>query len=249
MDQLIVVTQAVRQLHRFALLWATYQMHAGDGEKPAGVARTVLRLSQIQPPCLIGFLVRAACLEQSLGFLAEAVQSGFLAPEDVAELERELLQLNLVEAWYKVVAGELVFALESLNRLCGTGTLFFARPPVLRTMLNQADLCDEVRNLPLKGMLASEEVQAQSSLALASVRQGRPSAWDELVATAIPSYSASFAAFCRMSLLRNCVLVLCRLYGKKMQSPPDPHELGLPAGVSHDPFSDQPLRIVPKPEG
>jgi hypothetical protein len=242
----------IRHLARFCILWATHYRLDGKPTEALKILRLNFQRAHLYPPFLIGFLVQAAVLQSSMNEANEILQTSAVDPELLDLLEKDLRSLPLQQLWAEAVSTERVLGLESLRELRQKG-IFLPPPFWHRTLLNYLDTCEVLESCSLdtiyqSGLGAGDQLGER----LRQAARRRYSPWNAVVELTVPAFETAHTAAVRLTVLRNCLLVVCRVKRLPDTAPEgslDITKIGLAPEYVTDPFSGEPLRVVHKNGG
>ncbi len=244
LSPLLELSQSVRRLNRFMVLWAEYYRITGNADRALEVVCLGLRFNRIQLPLMVGALVRQACFLTQVQCANEILQKGAVSQGRLAELEARLAEMDLIGGWQLAVATERAFGLEQFRKIpCGQPWCweFFW----VRAVLNYLDTVDVVRMyLEQAGGQHPNFRQEKLRASLEEAARRRWSFLNPVVELLVPVFDSAANAFARGIILRNAVFVLSRLHQAGPEAKADEVLARIPEDFRRDPFSGGDLRVV-----
>ena len=243
LSPLIELSQSVRRLNRFLVLWAEYYHLTGDADRALEVVCLGLRFNRVQLPLMVGGLIRHACFLTQVQCANEILQKSAVSQERLAELETRLAEMDLIGAWQLALATERAFGLEQFRKFpCGQAWCreFFW----VRAVLNYLDTVDLVRAYVEQAGGGRQNLQEELRASLEVAARRRWSFLNPVVELLVPAFDSAKNAFARGIILRNALFVLSRLEQAGPEAKANEVLAQLPEDFRRDPFSGGDLRVV-----
>lgn len=243
MEGLLPVISDVRNGYRYLSVSVRY--YRSRGEVDRGMDDIVTGLCGLRrgPPCLVGHLVRVACLRLMLREAAETLSAGHVGDDAWNALDAGLAELDVNRWWEEAIRSERAYGLDQMERTLPLGRYGPARPMYQNTLTYYLDTLDYYQ---------SWRPEASDNPAERPPAKGF-SPWNKVVDLLVPAVEVSQNAGRTALAEIRCLRVQLRIW-KRTAAAGEKAEItwnaiDLPEADKTDPFSRQPLTIRRTEEG
>lgn len=243
MERLLGVISDVRGVYRYLCVSAHYHRLQGKPERSMEDVLLSLRTLRRGAPCLVGNLVRVACLRITLREAADTLSAGRFPSETLNALDARLAELDVHRWWEEALRSEGAYGLDQMERQMSFARYWPASVMYYSTVDYYLDVLDYYRQhgLEVPGKTAAPSPQKSFS------------AWNKLVDLALPAFeagqNAGRTAVAEIRCLRAHVRIVEQANEKGGKAEIAWESIDLPEGEKVDPFTGTPLLLRPVDDG
>lgn len=242
-ERLLPVISDVRNGYRYLSVSARYYRSRGELGRAMDDILIGLRGLRRGTPCLVGHLVRVACLRLMLREAAETLSAGHVGDDAWNALDAGLAELDVNRWWEEAIRSERAYGLDQMERTLPLGRYRLARPLYQNTLTYYLDTLDYYQSWrPDASDNAAEKPPAKGF-----------SPWNKVVDLLAPaveaSQNAALTALAEIRCLRVQLRILKRTAAAGEEAEVTWDAIDLPEADKTDPFSRQPLTIRSTEEG
>ncbi len=236
-ERLLPVLGQVRGVYRYLSVSANFFRSTGRADRAMDDVSAAARTLRRGPPCLVGHLVRAACLNIVISEAARTLSAGTFGNETLDTLDARLAELDVHQWWREAVLTERAYGLHQLERQLAFARYWPLRPMYNNTLAYYLDMLDYYQR---HGLLAPNTATEEPP------RKGL-SPWNRLVDLLIPvmeeSRNAGRSALAGIRSLRVQLRIIKQAAEQGDRTEVAWESINLPVEDKSDPFSGKPLLI------
>jgi len=237
MERFIDVMGDIRGVYRYLSVSAHFYRSTGAADRAMDDVLAAARTLRRGGPCLVGHLLRVACLNIVVFEAAETLSAGTFGKETLDALDARLAELDVHQWWREAVLSERAYGLDQFERHLAFARYWPIRPMYNNTLAYYLDTLDYYQHYGLN----------TPDTATAKPPHKGFSVWNRLVDLVIPavqaSQDASRTGIARIRSLRVQLRIVKQAAEQGAPTEVAWESIDLPAEEKTDPFSGKPLLI------